>query len=897
MSAETVGNLEGAVEAMLARQATLTPESIRQWIRNLGGVPAFEVTPEEAEALARRLEARHQVTMSLGSALRERDYRPWLDTARQEIDFYYWGRYRKLLQQKHLPHEVIATLHEDTDRTLNFLQNPSLKGPWKRRGMVVGHVQSGKTSNYTGLICKAADAGYKLIIVIAGIHNNLRNQTQKRIDEGLIGRDSARLFSRNDNKFIGVGRIDAQRRPVTFTNSVKDFSKQSATAVGVPLQNLKEPAVFVIKKNDKTLTNLVEWLKEHNARRGEQTIDEPMLLIDDEADNASINVAYDRGETSKINKQIRELLKLFDRSCHVGYTATPFANIFIDPDTVHDMLGEDLFPRHFIVSLDPPSNYFGPEKVFGANADGVVQYIDDAETLPLSHKRDHVVTDLPKTLEKAIRAFVLARAVRMARGDGHEHMSMLVNASRFTDVQGRIRAAIVNELETVQVTARLHGALPVDKAMLDPEMERLKSVWDEVFGEVDVEWADIQRHLHKSASPVRVVEVNSRSHGTLNYDEYDAGLSVIAVGGYSLSRGLTLEGLMTSYFLRNSMMYDTLMQMGRWFGYRSGYEDVCRIWMPEEAEGWYSHITDAIEELREELRVMAAAGATPEQFGLKVRAHPAALIVTAKNKMGSGEKIVVDIGLANQFIETWMLLREDRAMEANYEALQRFATRIRDEVESQEMFGGGQLLKAIPGNAVVDFLIAFKNHPDAMLTDTGPVVRYIQDRIPGELEKWDVLVAGVKDDSKMRDDRTFWFTVNCQTRTKGGRSSGRTLLVSNKQRVASRGAERAGVESERALAAEQIFREKKDVKEGDEINYPDRIYRMVRKRPLLIVHLLNVEEDGKGMFANPVVAWSIGFPDTRVPEKKVQYIVTRQWMRENLGDESTDDDELTDDEA
>ena len=169
-----------------------------------------------------------------------------------------------------------------------------------------------------------------------------------------------------------------------------------------------------------------------------------------------------------------------------------------------------------------------------------------------------------------------------------------------------------------------------------------------------------------------MVEINSRSAGSLNYEDHErTGLTLIAVGGYSLSRGLTLQGLMVSYFLRNSMMYDTLMQMGRWFGYHPGYEDLCRVWLPEEAEGWYAHVAELIEELREELRIMEAANATPVQFGLKVRGHPDALMVTARNKMGSGELVRVAIGLGNHFVETAVLRRD--AFEENRQSVRRLA--------------------------------------------------------------------------------------------------------------------------------------------------------------------------------------------------------------------------------
>src|SRR5665647_324289 len=298
---EAYDNVESAVGALLAKNPNPTPEDIRNLIRSFRTIPGFELNDEEAEKLARDFEVRHGVTMTIGAVLTEPEYKPWLDQAKVDIEPYYWDRYKKLLGQKQLSGHVIATVDDVTDRVLGLLENPSRTGPWDRRGMVVGHVQSGKTANYIGLMCKAADAGYKVIVVIAGIHNRLRNQTPDRIDEGFVGRDSARLLSNKDDRFVGVGHFDKTRRPVTFTNSLRDFNRAMATAVGVPLHTLNEPAVFVIKKNSSTLKHLLQWLREHSARAGAETIDAPMLLIDDEADNASINIRHGKLEVSRIN--------------------------------------------------------------------------------------------------------------------------------------------------------------------------------------------------------------------------------------------------------------------------------------------------------------------------------------------------------------------------------------------------------------------------------------------------------------------------------------------------------------------------------------------------------------------------------------------------------------------
>lgn len=887
-------DLETAVGAMLAKEQYPTPERIRELIRQFRVIETLSIDDTTAERLARDFETRHGVTMTLGAMLVSRDYEPWLEGARSRIDPYYWDRYKKLLNEKQFSIQVIETLDNVTDRILGLLENPSKDGPWDRRGMVFGHVQSGKTANYTGLICKAADSGYKLIVVIAGIHNKLRNQTQLRIDEGFVGRDSARLLLNRDDKFVGVGRFDQSRRPGTFTTSVKDFNKIMATGIGMPLQNLNEPAVFVIKKNTKTLENLLEWLGEHSASRGGRTVNAPMLLIDDEADNASINIKYGKTGVARINGQIRELLCMFERSCYIGYTATPFANIFIDPDSDDEMLGQDLFPRNFIVSLDPPTNYFGPTKVFLDDSEAIVRHINDNEDiLPIKHTIDLDVVDLPQSLIRAMRTFVVARAIRLARGHITAHCSMLVNVSRFTDVQRKIHSEISNKLREIQASVRLSGALPPDQALKYPEISALHAVWQDEFSDTGFDWPRIQNLLHDAAAPIKVVEVNSRAAGTLNYKDYErTGLNIIAVGGYSLSRGLTLEGLIVSYFLRNSMMYDTLMQMGRWFGYRPDYEDLCRVWIPEKAESWYAHISESVEELREELRKMEEANATPEEFGLKIRSHPDTLIVTARNKMGSGERVVVNIGLGNSFVETTILKRDQDSLYANRFLVRRLVAQLSKSgkpISSAEPISGGWLIRDAPVGPVMDFVSQFRNHSLSMLTAPGPVRRYIEARCDSELATWDILFASLSEpDYTPIVDESLGIKIICQRRRQG-ESDTKTLRISDNQRVASRGIEKTGLNLEVIKKAEEEYRNNSNYRTGS--SYPDRIYRPFRERPLLIVHLLAIGEKGMDLSQqNPVVAWSISFPETNTPENRVEYIVNTTWLRENFGDDIAEDE-------
>ena len=342
--------LDAQVSQALVSSDKKTADELRALIKTLNSVmPAMgynAVSPDQEEILAREFEERNGISMGLGAVVTSEDFEPWLDEAKQHIDPFYWKRYREHLIWTGLPKDVVIKLDAITDNTLGRMGNPQKNVAWDSKGMVVGHVQSGKTANYTGLICKAADAGYRLIIVIAGIHNNLRNQTQQRIDEGFIGRDTGRMSKAGkSNRRVGVGLFDDRNVPVSLTTTIDDFKKAVATTNKSQIDSYKVPVVLVIKKNYSTLGNLIDWLKENSSHGDEEMISQPMLLIDDEADNASINTKFGKKEVTRINGQIRELLGLFHRSCYVGYTATPFANIFIDPDQEDDMLGEDLFPR------------------------------------------------------------------------------------------------------------------------------------------------------------------------------------------------------------------------------------------------------------------------------------------------------------------------------------------------------------------------------------------------------------------------------------------------------------------------------------------------------------------------------------------------------------------------
>lgn len=691
-----------SLAAMAARALPMEPPPTEAQINDFLArmALAFQVPDGAIEEARRLIHARFAIRMDRGETLKaDEDHVPWLDARRAEIDPFYWTRYREFLIANGWPPLVTATLDRATDELLDLLGNPvDLRG-WKRRGLVMGDVQSGKTATYAALLCKAADAGYRMVILLTGMLENVRRQTQQRLDAAFIGFDSSDFLGSatlRQKRHIGVGLIDGRRDGVVFTSREHDFRKNAASALNISLNSLNEPVLVVTKKNRTVLARLANWLRARNAdSRGR--IDLPMLLIDDEADNASINTRQDPDETTAINKAIRDLLSLFERSSYIGFTATPFANIFIDPSSTDEMLGDDLFPRDFIHVLRSPDNYVGMDHLFGDHGvtnggsgrggNATLRMIEDAgDWLLPGHRKDHVPGALPASLLRALRCFLLTCAIRdlrASRGEpgrgGGIHRSMLVNVSRFTDVQNRIADALHLALEDTRGAVRLYGALgPVAAAARSAEIAALADVHAQEFPDLGVSWPEVLSILFEAIAPVRVQPVN-QSTGARSLDYYgttaDAGLRVIAVGGNSLSRGLTLEGLSTSYFLRDARAYDTLLQMGRWFGYRDGYADLCRLWLTEEARGWYEHVTEATGELKREFARMRRRQASPREFGLRVRTHPDTLLITARNKMATGLDVEVqrDISLMGRGIESSRLFSDQRRNVENAGHLDRFS--------------------------------------------------------------------------------------------------------------------------------------------------------------------------------------------------------------------------------
>jgi hypothetical protein len=711
------------------------------------------------------------ITVGRASALDDNfnHHQPWLDSRRAEIIWSFWDRYQKyLIVEKKWAPKMVESIDYDTDMVLERIEDPQRFGAWDRRGMVVGSVQSGKTANYIGLINKALDVGYKLIIVLAGIHSNLRSQTQIRIDEGVIGFDTQKSRKlAQDNRWIGVGQTPGPRlRILALTNSAEngDFNLNSTPGL---LSLGGDPVILVVKKNSRVLKNLLaavlpSSVPNTSEKTKRQIKDVPLLLIDDEADNASINVKVRNDEdeesnrVSAINGRIRELLSSFEKAAYIGYTATPFANIFINPDTKTEKHDDDIFPRSFIINIKPPSNYIGPTNLFGIDGDDdsnikseegipIIRTIEDAfepGAFPIGHKKDHIPIALPPSLHKSIRVFLLAAAARHARGQSNKHCSMLIHVTRFVAVQERVATLVSADLKSLK--ERIANGDGGRKPSL---VDELKLLWESDFVQTTVAlglenvkcvtWENVLSSLYFATSKVTVATINGYAKEALDYKEYESvGRNVIAIGGDKLSRGLTLEGLTVSYFLRTTRMYDTLMQMGRWFGYRPGYLDLCRLYTTTELIQWYRHIALAETELRREFDYMAKAGLTPENYGLRVRTHPGGLMITALNKMGWNQR--TELACDGRLIQTAHLPKDAR-IQRNAARTESFLNEL--NVPSKRLDKRALVWREVSGDSVAEYLMGMEYPIHSMRmagTDLASFIRKLNQQ--EELINWTVVL-------------------------------------------------------------------------------------------------------------------------------------------------------------
>jgi len=659
------------------------------------------------------------------SSINKDNKKSWLTAEKiKKIPWNYTSRYFRQLEKTGRSDSIIEETARSSEEIIGKLGNPSSTDEFYIKGLVVGEVQSGKTGNFNAVINRAVDCGYGLIIILSGIMEDLRSQTQQRIENDVIGEgfdeDSGKKGIKgvgNITRFGQLGNSDI-RQVVSITSANSDFKKSLADADF----SLNHTNILVCKKNVSVLRNLIVWLHDYlDEDKDKHNI--PFLIIDDEADNASLNNEGAKGHeyASKINGHIRALLQLFHKKSYLGYTATPFANVLQDRNIqpTKDWQIEfkikkekqkkflqqvdNIFPDDFIFLLNSPSNYIGAKQIFETLT--VIDNKAEGEKIPLlsSPIKDYIsefptrVTDieepigianyankkewdekgeldedilfsnyaeyrkntraskayddfpkkLPESLKEAVICFILSIAIREKRKPEmihsavyQQHHTMLIHISRFTLWQNKTSTLIAKYLSEVSLSILNDDPKSAQSVYFD-----IEKIWYKYYAKIvetirnylPLKYSDefltpmvfdsVKKYLPDAVKDIEVKAVNSIAQQELEYPKTTAK-KFIAIGGNKLSRGFTLEGLTINYFIRNTNYSDSLLQMGRWFGYRPGYLDCCKLFTTEDAINKYNQTTKCIEELEHEFKKMSRRGSSPEKFVLRVKKHPGVLKIT-----------------------------------------------------------------------------------------------------------------------------------------------------------------------------------------------------------------------------------------------------------------------------
>ena len=736
------------------------------------------------------------VRLVSGKILGRPDHEPWLQKALDEkrVVFKSYDLYRQRLQDNGFSPQSLAAIDRTTSDILEYMGDPKSAGVWKTYGLLMGDVQSGKTATFTGICHKAVDAGYKIIIVLTGTKTSLRNQTQSRLDEDLTGM----TIDSKGNRGVTFKNSDVSWNLLTTIES--DFTAQMRDNAFIRPDDPKEVSIAVLQKNAKVLANFLNWLEKEKALGVENL---PLLLVDDEADAASVNTGKPTSSPTQINNLIRSILEKFNRAAYLAVTATPFANVFIDPQ-IDEETGEirqeelpDLFPRDYIYAIPTPKGYVGVERLFGELADieensfkyrtlipvSLEEDVDDAEEAKVVAGNVRIndrLEKLPPSLRKAVLYFVCVCTFK-DMDYRQTNTSMLIHFVRYKDVQKGVQELVADLVEELRRFAKVESKRVTPETLANSYYKELEELWDNGCGDelwyVDpthgarpptmreltkMEWRDVWRSRFVTAiEDVLVVEANANSpmKNFAGYYENNKA-KLIVVGGDALSRGLTLEGLAVSYFFRRSFAYDSLLQMGRWFGYKEGMRGYMKIWISDSLIEAYRYIAEALAEFRETVETMRRQHRRPSDFGLRIRRAPnfVKLMVTAANKRRTAKRVRAMIDITGRPFQASTLPASPRERRENMQFVSDFLRRLgamepRCSVESDEGGKDGRDLvwKGVPGKDVGAFLQEFKVPSWNGDIEIGSVAKKIIERN----EAWMVRVVSVRAEKGKAEEDVF----------------------------------------------------------------------------------------------------------------------------------------------
>lgn len=916
---------------------------IENAVSQLNSMGAFEqivLKEGDKKAIRKELEAKFTIEHTHGVSIDNDgdEVRDWY-TNMDKSNEVFWPKYRQyLIDHEHYDIASVNLLGNMTLKAImDYLGDPRAESNEKplRRGLVIGDVQSGKTSTYSGLICKAADSGYRVVILLTGVTESLRKQTQERMEEGIIGITIETVQSGKRKistpKRVGVGLDNLPLRATAMTSIDNDF-KQDADKIITSLSNFNL-IMFIVKKNTTVLQRMYNWLKNLNADSVDHKIHYPMLLIDDEADNASINTKKAGNDPTKTNRLIRDLCNVFYRSTYVGFTATPFANVFIDPETPEDMEKADLFPEDFMYALPVPSTYIGAKKLYGDEAplNYCLRLIDDIQEpciedlekekndgldaiyRPLYYKHSKEWNGiLPKSLDESIRAFFLANVIRDLRGDEDSARTMLINISRFVKVQQFVFEYVKEFYNNVYRAVKYDFSnISLENESLE-EYQMLKHAWQNNYSRTEFQWEDIcqKELLLKAIENIEVVVVNGGNQsGGIDYKN-NPNARIIAIGGLALSRGLTLKGLVTSYFYRNTKTFDVLMQMGRWFGYRPHYEDICRIWTSTETARYYKEISDATEELKEDLQRMNYLKQTPRDFGIRVRNDSEDLQITASNKMRMSFDKEIFMDFWGHLFETPYLSGSITSHENNISVVNGIIKDLNSsgykfEDVNPEKKAGSKIVRNVPKSFITKLMHDLAIYPQNKF-DQKQLMDFIDQEESAYLDKWDLLFR-----SGESKEEPYELFPGCYIKevTREFSLSEKRLNISKRGKLSGTTEGSMGLDQSKIDSVKKRFDKdhpEKKVSSNTWFEYMD----VTQRRPMFMIFLLDIKvpqdpntkeydknctkfkDDLNGV---PVVGVGLGFPANGMSTGKNRYykvnkVYHQQELESALNDAAEDED-------
>ena len=748
--AEEISKPEQQIYDTAARELISYEDACRQEIDGMiaAGIPEDVIVPVYEKALRsiQEREAANAKGEFDEAATAKEDYHHWYDAAKPDTRA--WSYLREKLTSK-IGEEGTSTIHQESGKVVGLLADPATKN-LTHKGLVVGYVQSGKTANFSAVITKAVDEGYRFIIVLAGMYNNLRRQTQERLDGDVV----AALQNAGKSVF-----------PLTSVNG--DISSDAGLLLNA--LRTKDSVVFaVVKKNYSRLGNL---LKQLEAANHEGLLDDaPVLIIDDESDQATPNTAKEDEAYSGINRLLRQIWDQVQHGSYVAYTATPFANVLMDPNdderyteylepvNPEESEGETierypgLYPSDFIYALERPNGYIGASRIFGtplwatededgALNDGVdidaLRDIEDWEAdilRPPTPKEERAgkryEPEMVPSLKDAVHWFMIATALRRLRTGKKQHSSMLIHFSY--RVQTHFKATDVIE-EYIDELKKAYDTPEINEAMqnlYEYEVARMQVTRPH---EPYPAWDELKLAVGQVVRETKCIVDNGSSEERLEYDA-DSPATYVVIGGNTLARGLTLEGLISSYYLRTSKTYDALLQMGRWFGFRPRYDDLIRLWTTRDLQDDYRHLAGVEDEIREEIRIV---GSTPKSVGVKIRTHPGSLQVTARNKMYHARTLSVDYsGKLHQLTR----FEEKNADILNHN-IQVFESLVNSVSGTREVLrdknNGSYLFTGVPVEAVLSYFKDFKAHSSHYEAGSDKLVEWIEKYAD---QDWNVVV-------------------------------------------------------------------------------------------------------------------------------------------------------------